>query len=692
MLPPPLHVHILFDPSSNRASEVARAVAVDWLAAPTEPDLRVPVYLMPIREGDRGPPKHLRLDRAANTVVAILIDDVMADFVDGAGHAWAEWLDDRFVAQSSELAVLPCVMDARGFELVEKNHALRLEGESTQDRASELGFAIACRALHLLRGGKPEDPRRAPVSIFLSHAKKNLDKESDNDIVRLTRSVTAELPIESWFDARNITWGDDFAAKIERGIEVCDVVLIFLTDDWSSRPWCIAEGLLAKKLGTPTLVVNALEKGEVRNFPYGGNTRTLRWQGALRPDSEEEAEAWRRRSRAEGKRIVSASVREALRRQHSSMVLTRIEKPDDQLLDVAPEPARVAWTSMSGAYLYPDPPLGKHERALLERLFSSASFDTPMTRFAASKATFANREVAVSISDVDDLPRWGLGEGFVRLLTDEVHLYLLMAGLRIVYGGKLDPDKLDDPDNFTLRLFTLAQLFRRPIDEGRLEPIVNAAPWPLWKLYSKEVKEKFGRSAKLECLPLPSDFPFAEADLEPLPGGFVPPKSPLQLFAWSRSMTYMRERTTARAVARVCSGGRIEGYKGRMAGLIEEPYIQMQQKKPLFLLGAFGGCTRLVIDLLEGSMRPEMTTEVARESVPHYDEIVRLYDEHGGEIPSREEIAETLREAGAAGPAAALQNGLDDEENRFLFETESPTDAARLILKGLENLLESTGP
>ena len=154
-------------------------------------------------------------------------------------------------------------------------------------------------------------------------------------------------------------------------------------------------------------------------------------------------------------------------------------------------------------------------------------------------------------------------------------------------------------------------------------------------------------------------------------------------------MTAMRTRITAESFARVSIGGKIEGYKGRCAGLIEEPLLSLRAAKPLFLVGAFGGCTRLVIDLLEQRDRPEMTTQVARQEVTYYDDVAALYQEHGQEFKTREELASEIRSFGHPGPAAALKNGLSDEQNRELFYCADARRAAELILTGIRKLVSA---
>jgi hypothetical protein len=123
-----------------------------------------------------------------------------------------------------------------------------------------------------------------------------------------------------------------------------------------------------------------------------------------------------------------------------------------------------------------------------------------------------------------------------------------------------------------------------------------------------------------------------------------------------------------------------------MPGLVEESLLSLRARKPLFLAGALGGCTQLVIDLLEQRPRPEMTSAIAQAKVPMYAEVAGLYQKYGVELPSREALAMEVSALGAQGPAAALCNGLDNLENRELFQTRDPIRMAELVLTGLERL------
>ena len=90
---------------------------------------------------------------------------------------------------------------------------------------------------------------------------------------------------------------------------------------------------------------------------------------------------------------------------------------------------------------------------------------------------------------------------------------------------------------------------------------------------------------------------------------------------------------------RVCLGGRTEGYQGREPGVMEEARLALTYRKPLYLMGGFGGATRLF-----GAAAG-----------------------YGGK------------------PYWKARNGLSGEEKRELFETTDVESALGLISRGIES-------
>ena len=94
---------------------------------------------------------------------------------------------------------------------------------------------------------------------------------------------------------------------------------------------------------------------------------------------------------------------------------------------------------------------------------------------------------------------------------------------------------------------------------------------------------------------------------------------------------------------RVCLGGRTEGYQGREPGVMEEARLALTYRKPLYLMGGFGGATRLF-----GAVAG-----------------------YGGE------------------PYWKARNGLSGEEKNELFETTDVERALGLISRGIESQEQS---
>lgn len=145
----------------------------------------------------------------------------------------------------------------------------------------------------------------------------------------------------------------------------------------------------------------------------------------------------------------------------------------------------------------------------------------------------------------------------------------------------------------------------------------------------------------------------------------------------------MRERQTSEIGARVVVGGRLghpdKPYLGRMPGVLEEALLGIRSQRPVYLVGAFGGCARLVLDALDGIERAELTSTY-HQALPHAPELKKLYEERSARWDEFEGIAAELRARGISG----LENGLTVEENRELATSRSAERIVELVLHGLQ--------
>jgi hypothetical protein len=450
----------------------------------------------------------------------------------------------------------------------------------------------------------------------------------------------------------------------------------------------------AKRLGVPILVVDALESGEPRNHSYLGNLPTVHWSGTA--------------PRLEAKRIVSRAVRETLRFMHNRAILSASKQDAEIALAAAPEALTLAWHSQESAgiqFLYPDPPLSKQELGILAALRPNATFTTPLTRVAQRSLPEGVSAVAVSISNSGDLARHGLSPEHQNTLSDELHLYLLLAGLQIAYGGALSGDFAKGP-NFTLRLFGLVDSYSQLAEDvgGSLQPILNYAPWPLRLSYTDREYNLFGNVAKLIEGPQPPVSELAEDidDLFPAVDGFrFKSKTPAQRLAWTRGLTAMRKQMTGGVQARIAIGGKLSGFSGLYPGIVEEAWMSLIHKQPLYLVSAFGGAADAVRRAIEGDVT---LLKESLDSVPNRKQVLKLAADRGleiidsqsqaiegrpdfdGRLFAGDKMTGDILAAGKVGIASALNNGLTDEQNRELFRCTQAPRMAELILTGLSQI------
>ena len=698
---PPLHLHLLAHPKSEEANALAAALMHRFVEPPASGGLRIPVLFTPDR-GDDLPPilrsiEGLQLEAAQHTIIVVLADErMLRNVLNGTGDAWSAFVKQAFELtplDASPHHVLPVALDAAGFGISDRIHILPailasdMKADAAVDqRLAEVSFHIAVRAIQLLEQGKvpaiAADRMKAPVTIFLSHAKADLDRQHHEDPVRQTRALLDELPVEQWFDAQQIATSQDFADAISAGIRDCSVMLAFQTDHYSSRPWCRREVLDAKRLGAHVLIVDALLSGETRSFPYGGNVPTVRWQ-------------YRDDPRVDAQRVIDRAVLEALRFKHNRAVLAGSAEQGEMVLPTAPEALTLANDCVDGdaekIFLYPDPPLGREELQVLQQLRPKAHFITPLTKVARWTRPSHVETITVSISESDDARKYGLSKEHLATLTDEIHLYLLLAGLKIAYGGALK-GSFSEVSNFTLRLFELVRTYSKLAQGVNAQPlenaILNVAPWPLqlsygdpeWKLFT-------GNVARYENGPRP-DLPWSDDDVFPTAAGSRPLSSdtPQRRYAWARGLTAMRSRITALSQARLVIGGKLAGYAGLVPGVVEEAWLSLIQKKPLYVVGGFGGAARAVNDRLLGIERVEFADVWSRQHIPDYDAALEMYAKYGGEFVSMEQMGKDIAACIRAGLGSTLNNGLDEAENRELMASTDPQCIARLVLTGLGRL------
>ena len=667
----PVLVQFESHPASTDAAAMAeylRAVINDDAAVP---GLRIPTSFTP-DDYSFMPPEARLSGEADRVLVVLLADDQLVNHARTGKVGGTTWGD--YAVRLRELCdaspnhrFLPVSLSSFAWPVDERLNNLsflRAFDEPDEDERKKL---VARRMLHLLirrLRPHPTDDDAPAVTIFLSHAKIDMGKRP-GVVNSLLEYLKANQPEETWFDCGDIASGSRFAKAIEDGV-TDSTLLAVATDAYSSRSWCRREVLIAKHHQRPFVIVDALQEREIRRFPYAGNAPVLRWRDDPRD-------------------VVDSLLRETLRHAYADEMLRQRARPGDDILPSGPELVTVVHRDKAKPVLYPDPPLGTEELAVLS--LAGVTVETPLERHAKAHDLRAQQLlVALSISESEDLPRFGLRKPHLDEVLLEISRYLLVAGVRLAYGGHLGSvsytvrlaDLLYDPTIEQLRGVAASGAARPAELVSYLAWPVAATPTTVARLNSKSALVEVRHCARPAGLDETVDAAFVAA-----PSTDIPVDSAMRRFAWARGLTVMRQRQADEVGARVVVGGRLgpagDGYRGRMPGVLEEALLAIRAKRPVYLVGAFGGCARLVFDALEGRSRPELHWD-HQKTAPYSEELRVIYQQRNEAWDEYDAIADELKARGLTG----IKNGLTEEENRELATTRSAERIVELVLHGLQ--------
>lgn len=320
---------------------------------------------------------------------------------------------------------------------------------------------------------------------------------------------------------------------------------------------------------------------------------------------------------------------------------------------------------------YPEPPVYSIEADWHEALEIEAF--TPLWS-PSERDCLSNERVGISISDV-------LVEGYadhhihadhlVRLAQDLAR-HLLARSATLLYGGDLRPG------GFTAFILDEAKILKDRLGEAAPH-VENHLAWPLYVSDTEMTawRAKYHEIIKTVEYEIPDD---VADDLDK--GAFLPPNNSQNSYIWSRCLTEMREKSITSSTARICAGGRLAGYKGKMPGVLEEIVFALNAQKPIFLLGAFGGVVGVVCKLLLTADVPAPLTE--KWQISHnggYSDLQELARSYSHDC-DYEAITTSIRSHSVS--ELASRCGLDENEYKRLMASPFADECVYLILKGLK--------
>lgn len=280
--------------------------------------------------------------------------------------------------------------------------------------------------------------------------------------------------------------------------------------------------------------------------------------------------------------------------------------------------------------------------------------------------TLQSQLVGISVSESDDLTQLGLAVIHLDHAFVELVRHLFAAGASIAYAGDLRPR------GYTEVLLDLLRAYHRE-DRPRPGRVLNFVAWPGGPPQTVEEVAILARIATVIEVPPPQGAPSALPD---------PSEQTAQDRLWrSLSLTDMRTQMSTKTTARVLLGGRLANALGLVPGVAEEAALALRGKTPLYVLGGFGGCARLIADELSGTHRQELRLEYQLEYTEGYGDLWAEAKQRGVET-SLEHVAKTIEFA----TWNDLRNGLTETENRRLASTDDVDEVIALVLHGLRGI------
>jgi hypothetical protein len=581
---------------------------------------------------------------------------------------WNEFIEN--IEFPSEGGVIPIALDKYGLNhegaLLNKNCLRSYEWPS-----NDKYIPVIAIGHEIFRHGFAETASSglgidSSIKLFLSHSKVG---KTGIKVAEAVKEFVDNTNMRNFFDKTTISPGYGFDEEIENHIKDCTLVAIE-TDEYSTRYWCQREILCAKNNERPIVAVSCLENYEDRIFPASSNVPCVH----MNPTDEIRKE--------DVFRIVEAAMLETIRHMHANATLENYKKigwiDKDAEISARPVEFRHALTAKKNCktkICYPEPPIYLDEADWHEQL--GMDVFTPLWKKSQSNQ-LAQLRVGISISDIgdDSIYLTCLHSDHLVRLSQDVARHLLARSAILLYGGDLRKD------GFTKFILEEAEILKTRL-ENNFNKVENHLAWPL-HISGPEITEwraRYSHVMETRCYQIPDD---TDKGIVIPRDIFLPPNCTKNKYIWSRCLTEMREKAILSSNARICAGGKLSGYKGKMPGVLEEILVAIDKDKPIFLLGAYGGVTGEVVkSILCGQISEPLAEEW---QITHNDGYVDLQAFANGKGHSADyaTICATIQSLKVE--ELASKAGLKKQEYERLMQSPFIDECVHLVVKGLESI------
>jgi len=678
-------VHVVSAAQSNDGRQWANDLQ-KWLGGDvahyTVPEPNLPVLLWggaaassAATAAEHELPPDVPWKEAARTALIVLADQEMV-----ASAEWRAWCSRQAAGKRKRDLLLCCTTSPEFQNLGDAfgdHNAIRLD----RVPATERGGTLRLLATHALARWYSTMHGGGRIRLFVSHAKHKTGAIGGRDLaVKLKEFIDARPVGERFFDEVDITGGEAFEHVLKTAISN-SAVIVLLTDAFSSRFWCGLEAVAAKQLNRPVVVVDALEHGEPASLAYLGKNPTVRWDLA----------AGKLDDRQIHERIVATALLEHLRLAHDKERLSEIREiafPKRAHVTIAARPVELATLPKFSPrikrtiFLHSDPPTPRYELEVINRIrpdVMPASATQALAGCYAGTQLLTGSRIAISISDPpeEERARQGMNKTSQERFWTHLATHLIAGGASIAYGGDLRTG------GYTEQLMDLTRVLA---DAGRPMPssvIHWYIGWPFTFRLTPAELERIPRAFSLHRIALPASAGSADPAWTPTDS------DPSHRFAWTLATREVRRRMAKDCNARVVVGGPFLA-TSPWPGQLEEFETFLHAGKAVFVVGGFGGASRLIAELLQGES-PQVFSRAYQDEDGKRTSIREYYEHQVSALaipnmpdPDWTRRTNTIRRIGVSG----LNNGLTRDENERLFASRSYTEIAALVLKGLAKLAE----
>lgn len=379
----PLTIYVIWHPNNINGIKYAEALYNSFcrdINSPLSRGLSIPVYFRstPLKGTDL--PIDIDPAQSDRNAIVLLADEEMFN-----DSKWNEYIIQLLNKESQTTRIFPIALSEYAFSIDETRlskkqfiNLTKINSHTEADTIYQRIQELRSRLLHDLSrfffklstvaeaDCKTDDP---PIKLFISHAK----IDSEQMALHFRDYVLSQTKLKTFFDVNDIADADDFEKSIEKSLGNSAIV-VFLSDQYSTREWCRIEVIVAKRNKSPLVVVNNIENGEKRSFPYLGNVPSIRYKENCFPNIIDLA-----LYQVLNNLFLEEKLKKeiALYNVEESYLVYPIENAPELFTYVDIKRLEKKGSDKKILVVYPDPPLGKEELNVLNDIDDNIQFITP---------------------------------------------------------------------------------------------------------------------------------------------------------------------------------------------------------------------------------------------------------------------------------------------------------------------------